>query len=107
TAVTAKDFRTWAGTLLAVDQLAREAPPESESMATKTLATAFDVVSSYLRNTRAVCRSSYVHPAIVDWYSDGSLPDRWQEASGRGNRLLLPEERKLLNLLRSLRTRRK
>jgi DNA topoisomerase IB len=64
-------------------------------------------VSSYLRNTRAVCRSSYVHPAIVDWYCDGSLPERWQEASGRGSSRLLPEERKLLNLLRSLRTRRK
>jgi DNA topoisomerase-1 len=104
--VTAKDFRTWAGTLLAVDQLAAEAPPTSETMANKTLAAAFDVVSSYLRNTRAVTRSSYVHPAIVDWYRDGTLPERWAEAPARGSSRLLPEERKLVGLLRPLRARR-
>jgi DNA topoisomerase-1 len=101
--VTAKDFRTWAGTLLAVDQLAGEPPPKSESMASKTLAAALDDVSSYLRNTRAVSRSSYVHPAIVAWYCDGSLGERWHDASARGSSQLLPEERKLLSLLRSLR----
>jgi DNA topoisomerase-1 len=105
--VTAKDFRTWAGTLLAADRLAAEPVPESETMATKTLSTAFDVVSSHLRNTRAVCRASYVHPAIVDWYRDGTLPQRWSAASASGNRRLLSEERRLLGLLRSLRTRRR
>jgi DNA topoisomerase-1 len=101
-AVTAKDFRTWAGTLLAADRLAAEPPPESEKGANKTLGAVLDVVSSHLRNTRAVCRASYVHPAIVDWYIDGSLPDRWHEASASGSRQLLAEERKLLGLLRSM-----
>jgi DNA topoisomerase I len=105
--VTAKDFRTWVGTLLAADRLAAEPVPESETMATKTLAAVFDVVSSHLRNTRAVSRASYVHPAIVDWYRDGSLPERWSAASASGNRRLLPEERKLLGLLRSLRAGRR
>jgi DNA topoisomerase I len=105
-AVTAKDFRTWAGTLIAADRLADESPPESETAAAKTLAAALDEVSVHLRNTRAVCRASYVHPAIIDWYSDGSLPQRWQEASGRGSNRLTPDERKLLSMLRSQRRRR-
>ena len=101
--VTAKDFRTWAGTLLAADQLAAEPPPESEKMADKTLVTIFDVVSEHLRNTRAVCRASYVHPAIVEWYRDGTLADRWHDAPTTGSRRLLVEERRLLGLLRTWR----
>ncbi len=105
--VTAKDFRTWAGTLLAADHLAAEAPPESERMADKTLVAVLDVVSSHLRNTRAVCRASYVHPVVIDWYRDGSLPDRWHDAATTGSRRLLVEERKLLALLRSRNARRR
>jgi DNA topoisomerase IB len=48
-----------------------------------------------------VCRTSYVHPQIVEWFADGSLGDRWDRASARGDRLLKPEERKLLRLLHS------
>jgi DNA topoisomerase-1 len=107
TPVTAKDFRTWAGTLLAAHHLVSEPPPESETMANKTLAATYDIVSSFLRNTRAVSRASYVHPAIADWYRDGSLSERWHEASARGRARLLPEERRLLALLRSLRTGRR
>jgi DNA topoisomerase I len=107
TPITAKDFRTWAGTLLAADHLVAEPVPTSEAMANRTLAATFDIVSEFLRNTRAVSRASYVHPAIPEWYRDGSLPDRWHEASARGSARLLPEERRLLALLRSLRTGRR
>jgi DNA topoisomerase-1 len=107
TPVTAKDFRTWAGTLLAADSLVDQPPPTSETMANKTLAATFDIVSDFLRNTRAVSRASYVHPAIPDWYRDGTLAERWHEASARGSARLLPEERRLLALLRSLRTGRR
>ena len=64
-------------------------------------------MSTFLRNTRAVSRASYVHPAIPDWYRDGTLTERWDEASARGSARLMPEERKLLALLRSLRTGRR
>jgi DNA topoisomerase I len=105
--VTAKDFRTWAGTLLAADHLVALAPPTSETAANKALVETFDIVSTYLRNTRAVSRSSYVHPAIPEWFRDGTLPERWHEASARGSARLLPEERRLLAMLRSLRTGRR
>jgi DNA topoisomerase-1 len=105
--ITAKDCRTWMGTLLATGELAALPVPSSDTAANVALAGVFDTVSSQLRNTRAVCRSSYVHPAIVEWYRDGSLPERWQEASARGSARLLPEERKLVALLRQLRTGRR
>jgi len=105
--VTAKDFRTWAGTLLATDQLVALPPPESATAANKALAGVIDGVSAYLRNTRAVCRASYVHPAVVEWYADGSLRERWDAASPRGSASLVPEERKLRALLATLRSTRR
>ena len=101
--VTAKDFRTWAGTLLAVEQLASRPEPETAAAANRGLVEALDNVSAHLRNTRAVCRASYVHPAILEWYADGSLPQRWQVASSRGSAALVPEERRLRSLLGTLR----
>jgi DNA topoisomerase-1 len=70
---TAKDFRTWAGTLLMAEALRREAPPASESAAKRTIVAAIERVAHRLGNTRAVCRRCYVHPAVVDAYRDGSL----------------------------------
>jgi DNA topoisomerase-1 len=63
-------------------------------------------VSSELRNTPAVCRASYVHPAMIDWFTDGSLQRRWDSASTRGSRFLLADERKLLRLLHAASRRR-
>jgi DNA topoisomerase I len=71
--VTAKDFRTWAGTVLAARALAKLGPPESETEAKRNVVVAIDEVARRLRNTRAICRKCYVHPAIVEAYSDGSL----------------------------------
>ena len=97
--VTAKDFRTWMATLIAAETLASVSPPstitEGKHAVTEMLAT----VSAELRNTPAVSRSSYIHPAIIDWFTDGSLQRRWEGASTRGSRLLLADERKLLRLL--------
>jgi DNA topoisomerase-1 len=70
---TAKDFRTWGGSVLAVMALERIGPAESETAAKRNIVTAIDEVASALGNTRAVCRKSYVHPAILDTYIDGSL----------------------------------
>jgi DNA topoisomerase-1 len=72
---TAKDFRTWAGTLHAALALGVQAPPESQAGAKRTVVSAIETVAKKLGNTRAVCRNSYIHPAIVDAYMDGSLTD--------------------------------
>ncbi len=72
---TAKDFRTWAGTILAVDAL-REAGAFSSAREGKSkLLGAIDQVADQLNNTRAVCRKYYVHPAVLESYLEGTLAD--------------------------------
>jgi DNA topoisomerase-1 len=70
--ITAKDFRTWAGTFLAASALRELARVAGEARAS-TLVRAAEQVSRHLGNTVAVCRKCYVHPAIFDGYLDGSL----------------------------------
>jgi len=73
--VTAKDFRTWAGTMLAAAQLREIGGFESEKDANANIVGAIDQVARRLGNTRAVCRKYYVHPAILEAYLEGfTLP---------------------------------
>jgi DNA topoisomerase-1 len=102
--VTAKDFRTWMGTLLATAALAALDPPHSETASRRAIVRVCETVGSHLGNTPTVCRSSYIHPSILEWYRDGTLGERWEAASSRGSARLVPEERKLLALLRPRRT---
>ena len=60
---TSKDFRTWAGTLLCARALPQLPPPPSAAAGKRELAQAIEAVARELRNTRAVCRKCYVHPA--------------------------------------------
>jgi DNA topoisomerase-1 len=69
---TAKDFRTWAGTVLAAQAL-RGAGFQSGAQAKRNVVRAIDSVAARLRNTRAVCRKCYIHPAVLDAYLDGTL----------------------------------
>jgi DNA topoisomerase-1 len=69
--VTAKDFRTWSGTMLAARALREMGPGASEREVRRNVNRALDHVASRLRNTRAVCRKYYVHPAILDAYQRG------------------------------------
>jgi DNA topoisomerase I len=71
---TAKDFRTWAGTVLAASVLAELEDCESETAATRNVTRAIEQVAAQLGNTVAICRKSYIHPQIVASYLDGSLP---------------------------------
>jgi DNA topoisomerase-1 len=71
----AKDFRTWAGTVLAARELARIGPAESETEAKSNLVEAVKAVAGKLGNTEAVCRRCYVHPAVIDGYLSGRLID--------------------------------
>lgn len=72
--LSAKDFRTWAGTVLAARALADLGPARNERIAQKRVVQAIDVVAARLGNTRAVCRKCYVHPGILDAYAAGDLP---------------------------------
>lgn len=71
--ITAKDFRTWAGTVLAARSLRREGPFDSDAACKAAIVAAVDAVAERLGNTRAVCRASYIHPAILDGCSAGTL----------------------------------
>jgi DNA topoisomerase-1 len=70
---TAKDFRTWAGTVLAAVALRKADIFESEAEAKHNVVAAIDRVARRLGNTRAVCRHSYVHPVVIESYLDGSI----------------------------------
>ncbi len=72
-AFTAKDFRTWAGTVLAAWALSEFEAFDSEAAAKRNVTQAIERVASRLGNTPAICRKCYVHPAIVGAYLDGSL----------------------------------
>jgi len=70
---TAKDFRTWGGTVLAVRELNEAGPAKNATAAKKTVVEAVKRVAKRLGNRPAACRKYYVHPAVLDAYSDGSL----------------------------------
>jgi DNA topoisomerase I len=72
-AFTAKDFRTWAGTVLAAQALDEVGRSTGRGSVDRDVIRAVDAVAQVLGNTRAVCRRCYVHPAIVDAHRDGTL----------------------------------
>lgn len=72
---TAKDFRTWAGTVLAAKALAAVRTFASTAEAKRNVVKAIESVAKRLGNTTAVCRKCYIHPAIVDAYMDGATID--------------------------------
>jgi len=75
---TAKDFRTWYGTVLAARAL-RELPSETPTEAKKKLVQAIEAVAGVLGNTKSVCRKCYIHPAIIESYLDRSLLDTLEQ----------------------------
>lgn len=99
----AKDFRTWAGTVLAAYALRELTPAESATALKKNMAAAVKRVARRLGNTPAVCRKCYVHPAIFQAYSEGqlaaALAERVSEAPSAGD-ALTNEESAVLLLLR-------
>jgi DNA topoisomerase-1 len=84
--VTAKDFRTWGGTMHAAIALRAMGPAASRREADRNIIRAIDVVAERLGNTRAVCRKYYVHPAIVEAYLLGRTAALPREAPANGER---------------------
>jgi DNA topoisomerase-1 len=97
--VTAKDFRTWMGTLLAAAGLAAVERPASDRATNRVVKATVEVVARQLGNTPTVCRACYVHPVVVDRFLDSSLADVWDAAPSRAANGLIAEERKLLAVL--------
>jgi DNA topoisomerase-1 len=79
--ITAKDFRTWAGTVLAYRALRALAPGTDDRSSHKNVVEAVRLTSDRLGNTPAVARRSYVHPAILEAYMDGSIGGALLEAA--------------------------
>jgi DNA topoisomerase I len=75
TEFSAKDYRTWAGSVLALAEL-RKRPRGSEREARRSMVDAVKAVAARLGNTPAICRKSYVHPGLFDAYRKGELPAR-------------------------------
>jgi DNA topoisomerase-1 len=93
---TAKDFRTWAGTVHAFTLLRISPPPATERMAKATVRIATAQVAMRLGNTPAVCRTCYLHPAVIEAYMAGTLSTRRRKPylptdREAGNRLSLAE----------------
>lgn len=102
TDVTAKDFRTWAGTVLAAMALSEFDSVDSDAAAKRNIKNAIDAVASRLGNTPTICRKCYVHPEVLECYLEGSLVDTLNQKVARelkGLAALSPEEAATLALL--------
>jgi DNA topoisomerase-1 len=87
--ITAKDFRTWAGTMLVAEALRKTGPANTKREAEKNVVAAVDLTAKRLGNTRSVCRKYYIHPALIEAYLEGSvlppLPERqWSARKTQG-----------------------
>jgi DNA topoisomerase-1 len=100
---TSKDFRTWAGTLLALETLCAANSDLSESEAKQCLSGAVDEVAAQLGNTRAVCRKCYIHPAVIYAFLSGNLAASFSgvdlKTSTPPKSGLMPVEKALLRFL--------
>ena len=94
---TAKDYRTWAGTLAAAQALDKLEPPTSKTAANRMIVKALDQVAEVLGNTRAVCRGSYIHPAVIEAFQGGVTLSSMQVA--RTPTGLFDAEARLVSLL--------
>ena len=107
---TAKDFRTWAGTVQTTLALAAVGSFESEAEARRSIVAAIKDTATRLGNRPATCRAYYVHPAVIEAYLDGALPrfvkpPRQTKPTGKSSdhQTLYPEESCVLRLIQTYR----
>lgn len=100
---TAKDFRTWSGTVLAALALQEFEKFDSETQAKKNIVRAIESVAEKLGNTPTVCRKCYVHPVVLDAYLDGTvlevMRERTEQELTEDLHALQPEEAAVLAML--------
>ncbi|QFU17771.1 DNA topoisomerase IB [Microvirga thermotolerans] len=103
--ITAKDFRTWAGTVLAALALTEFEEFDSEAKAKKNIRAAIEKVAARLGNTPAICRKCYVHPEVFSCYLEGELlleiRDEVEAELRESLSALKPEEAAVLSLLQA------
>lgn len=99
--VSAKDFRTWSGTLMAALILAEQPAAGSDAAAKRVIRAAVEEVAERLGNTVAICRKCYVHPAVIEAYTAGTLARRFTRKARPRKDGLEPEEAALLALLKT------
>ncbi|SFG73580.1 DNA topoisomerase IB [Methylobacterium gossipiicola] len=103
--ITAKDFRTWAGTVLAALALQEFEAFDSQAVAKKNLRAAIESVASRLGNTPTICRKCYIHPQVLDCYLEGDLllqvKDAVEDELRHDLTRLKPEEAAVLGLLQA------
>lgn len=107
---TAKTFRTWAGTLGTAVLLSGTKRPRGARAGERAVRRAVESVAEGLGNTVAVCRKSYIHPAVVTAFERGALDRHFRRgtrSSRNGSSRLLPEERAVLSLLGERTSRRR
>ena len=97
---TAKDFRTWAGTVLACTALREMAIGRTCRPAARHVVQAVDAVAGILGNTRAVCRKSYIHPGVIDAYMSGTMQRSQSGQNARQRAWLSADELATLAVLR-------
>jgi len=101
---TAKEFRTWGGTVLAAMALREFEKFDSKAQARKNLVRAIEAVAQRLGNTPAICKKSYVHPLILNSYLDGTMTEIFKKVSqqqlGSRSHALKPEEEVVFRFLR-------
>lgn len=101
---TAKDFRTWAGSLCALRALREIGPAASITEMKRNIVRAIDKVSEQLGNTRAICKKYYIHPVIINTYEENCLSDYVQEldkVEEESHGELTAEEKVLMRILGS------
>lgn len=97
--ITAKDFRTWSGTVLAALCLAASEEAESNTAAKRILKAAVEEVANRLGNTPAVCRKAYIHPEVIDAFTERALVLKIKDEADRAG-ALRSEEKAVYDLLR-------
>ena len=100
---TAKDFRTWSGTVLAALALREFEQFDSETQAKKNIVRAIESVAERLGNTPSICRKCYVHPGVIEAYLDGTIAEallvRTEQELSEDLHVLQPEEAAVVALL--------
>ena len=100
---TAKDFRTWAGTVQAIAEFNNVGPGDTQTDIKNNIITVLDRVAEHLGNTRTVCKKYYVHPAIIELYENNKLSHYLDQLEDNKNKTEIdthtPEEKLLIHIL--------
>lgn len=101
---TAKDFRTWAGSLHAIEAFMEMGTATTENALKKNVVAALDKVAQHLGNTRMVCKKYYVHPVVIDHYMNKTIKKYFAKAEKSSecntSTLLSKEEELLMDILK-------